>query len=84
MTLERIHLFILSLVVRLIGILFLYYAAQQIESAFNDILFSNGPVSTTYILANITEIVLKLALAAYFLLGAPPVLRWVQRIPPSR
>jgi hypothetical protein len=84
MTLERIHLFVLSLVVRLIGILFLYYAAQNIEGAFDGIFFPNGQVSTTYILANISDLALKLALSAYFLLGAPPVLRWVQRIPPSR
>lgn len=84
MTLERLHLFIFSLVIRLVGILFLYNAALQIESAFDGILFSDNPIPHGYVFSNLTEIILKLVLAAYFFLGAPPALRWVQRFPSVR
>jgi hypothetical protein len=82
MTLERLHLYILSLVIRLVGILFLYNAAVQAE-AFLDNIVTYHLIVSAYVFSTL-EIFLKLVLAFYFFLGAPPALRWVQRFPSVR
>lgn len=83
MTLERIHFFILSLAIRLLGIFFLFHAIHYVFNAFIYLISAlrAAPSSVDQLLESILWGLANLLVAAYLLKGAPPVLKWVQEFP---
>jgi hypothetical protein len=78
--LDRIHLLLLSLAIRGAGVYFLIHAAISLDHCLGFVVFPGSTTNTIlYTEVYAAYFVIKLGLAIYFFLGAPPALKWVQR-----
>ena len=85
MSLERIHFFLLSLAIRGAGVFFLINAGMMLDRTLEYMAYARPDLTlemhAEYTLVYAFEFVVKAIIAFYFLLGAPPALRLIQRFP---